>query len=136
MYSCQENLKVQNRNSFGHARHTLTKTLRDLKAAEDEYRTNPDRVYKLRDTIKKLKKREEYIWKQRLRTTWLKEGDQNSRYFHCSANQMKKKKKGILFQVCMMGAVVERYFQSMSLLLTPQVLKKFCVEFNLLLKMI
>lgn len=97
----------------------MTKTLRDLKAAEDEYRTNPDRVYKLHDTIKKLKKREEYIWKQRLRTTWLKKGDQNSRYFHCSANQMKKKKKGILFLVCMMGAVVERYFQSMFTTFNP-----------------
>ena len=50
------------------------------------YSTNPNRVFQLRSDIDKLKRREECMWKQRARTAWLKEGDLNTRYFHCRAS--------------------------------------------------
>ena len=65
--TCQENLKLWNRTTFGHVRNTLTKKLKELQNAEvsDCYRTNPSRIHVLRDEIQKLKTREELMWKQR-----------------------------------------------------------------------
>lgn len=47
-------------------------------------------MYQLRNDIKQLKQKEECMWKQRSRMAWLKEGDQNTRYFHCRANERNK----------------------------------------------
>ncbi|KAL0016437.1 hypothetical protein SO802_003506 [Lithocarpus litseifolius] len=88
-----ENLKLWNHTTFGHVRNTLAKKLRELQNAEetDCYRTNLGRIYVLRDEIQKLKTREELMWKQRSRNMWLKEGDRNTRYFHCRENQRNRR---------------------------------------------
>ena len=51
--TCQENLKIWNRTTFGHVRNTFTKKLRELHNAKgsDCYRNNPSRIYVLRDEI-------------------------------------------------------------------------------------
>ena len=78
---CQANLRNWNRTSFGHVRNLLSQKLRELKLAEelDGYRTNPTCIYQLQDDIEMLKSKEECMWKQRSRNTWLKEGDHNTR---------------------------------------------------------
>ena len=88
IFRCQEKLKEWNRSTFGHVRNTLTKKLKELQYVEESggYSTNPSRVFQLRSDIDKLKRREECMWKQWARTAWLKEGDLNTRYFHCRAS--------------------------------------------------
>ena len=57
--SCQDNLRVWNRNTFGHVRNTLQQSMRELKLAEesDEYRSNPRHIFELRTRIEELKNR-------------------------------------------------------------------------------
>ena len=63
--ACQPNLKVWNKNCFGHVRNFLQKKLKELQVAEEggNYRTNPRRIHMLREEIQRLKNREECMWK-------------------------------------------------------------------------
>ena len=62
------------------------------------------------------------MWRQQSRTAWLKEGDQNTRYFHCRANQRNKRNYILGWEDevgswveddSLMGNLVESYFQDM-----------------------
>ena len=59
--SCQVNLKVWNRNTFGHVRNTLQRSMRELKLAEEsvEYKSNQGHIFELRTRIEELKNKEE-----------------------------------------------------------------------------
>ena len=94
-----------------------------MKISEEEsggYRNNPLRIQGLRDEIQKLQAKEECMWKQRSRNRWLKEGDQNTSYFHCRANQ--RNQRNLITRLeddngtwiedeTGMGKVVEGYFE-------------------------
>ena len=71
---------------------SLAKKLKELKGAKERgfYRSDPAHVHQLRANIQALMSKEETMWKQRSHVEWLKEGDQNTRYFHCRANQRNK----------------------------------------------
>ena len=63
-----------NKNCFGHVRNSLNRKLKELQEAEEggSYRTNPRRIYKLREEIQRLKNKEECMWKQHSWNIWLK----------------------------------------------------------------
>jgi hypothetical protein len=54
---------------------------------------NQERITELRKRMDELLYREEMIWMQRSRVTWLKEGDHNTKFFHKKAAGRSKKNK-------------------------------------------
>ena len=58
---------------------------------------NIDRLHSLKTELRDLLTSEEKLWQQRLKLHWLKEGDQNTGYFHNRASQRYKRNyiKGI-----------------------------------------
>lgn len=65
IFTCQDNLKTWNQETYGHVQISLAKKLRKLSGAEDAglYRSNPTMIYKFRDEIQVLKSKEETTWK-------------------------------------------------------------------------
>ena len=68
------------------------------------------------------------MWRQRSRLDWLKEGDQNTRFFHCKANQRNKRNyisgledgSGIWqMEEGRMGKIIEDYFGTLFTTLEP-----------------
>lgn len=58
---CQENLRMWNRNTFGHVRNSLKKKLAELKAAVENacYISHPTRIHALREDIQQLQSKDE-----------------------------------------------------------------------------
>ena len=52
---------------------------------------NEDRLRVLKVELRELLIKEEKLWQQRSKLHWLKEGDQNTRYFHGKASQRCRK---------------------------------------------
>ena len=58
------------------------------------------------------------MWKKLSRNAWLKEGDSNTRYFHCRANQ-RNRRNLVLGIEDEAKTWVERYFETMFTTLNP-----------------
>ena len=87
---CRRNLKWWSKVAFGNVTRDLKKKKELLRMAEaDAIRGGGGcyaRVVRLKKEISKLLVREELMWKQRSRSLWLQEGDNNTRYFHSRAS--------------------------------------------------
>ena len=77
----------------------MKRELKDLNARLEQIRSKPLRSgpsfeeIKTMDRIVELNYREEVMWRQCSRVTWLKEGYRNTRFFHLRAHQRKKRNK-------------------------------------------
>ncbi len=96
---CKKSLGNWSRQSFGSIKRQLANKKRQLEDAENMAMAGGSlkAVKNLRMEIKMLLKKEEKMWHQRSRSTWLKEGDRNTKYFHGRASQHRRRNtiKGI-----------------------------------------
>ena len=83
-------LKHWSRNSFGNITMQLAIVQKNLRDAETKAvhngRSQPDLILSLKEALRTLLVHEEKLWQQRAKTAWLKDGDQNSKFFHSRAS--------------------------------------------------
>ena len=57
----------------------------------DSLHGKAEEIKGVRDEINEIQVREEMMWNQRSRALWLKWGDRNTKFFHASASQRRRK---------------------------------------------
>lgn len=85
---CRRNLKWWSKFAFGNMIRSLREKKDKLRSADEEAIRGGSIswVQRLKKEISILLVREEQMWKQRSRALWLKEGDNNTNYFHSRAS--------------------------------------------------
>ena len=91
--SCGKELTRWSRYHFRLIRKELEKKRRDLSWQERIALQGgcATRLLVLEKEIKSLLDKEECMWRQRSKTVYMKEGDRNTRFFHCRATMRKRK---------------------------------------------
>lgn len=91
--NCQNLLSTWNRKLFGNVCSMLIKKRKELEQVEwlPISGGNQNRLKLLNEEIQKLVEMEECLWQQRAKEDWLRDGDQNSKYFHCKSTERNKR---------------------------------------------
>ena len=91
----QEKLRRWNWKVFGNVNHTLRQKKNQLQHLEavDGIIDKAREIQGLKKENNEIQIREEIMWKQRPRALWLKWGDQNTKFFHATASQQRRKNR-------------------------------------------
>ncbi|OMO96399.1 reverse transcriptase [Corchorus capsularis] len=89
--SCAQSLQHWDKTVFGNVRYSIRKKKRDLERYYKEAQRNglSGPLNDCLNDIHELYDREESMWRQRSKVSWLREGDRNSRFFHSIVNSRK-----------------------------------------------
>ena len=83
--TCGKELTRWSKECFGNIRNELTKKRKELARVERQALQGgcAVRLVEIKKEIDSLMDKEERMWRQRSRSLYLKEGDRNTRFFHC-----------------------------------------------------
>lgn len=86
-------ISTWNKKVFGNVRLMLTNKRKELEQAEllSMSGGNHFTVEQLNEEIQKLVNMEGCMWKQWAKSNWLRDGDQNTKYFHCESTERNKR---------------------------------------------
>lgn len=95
---CKSDLEVWNTESFGYVQGKLIQACYDVSSLQqvDPQGASLQAQKQAMFELQKWLECEKIIWKQQSQALWLKEGDQNTKYFHHKANSQHKKKSTIV----------------------------------------
>ena len=93
IHECRRGLRKWSKQSFGSIKQQIREREDQLKAAEAKSMMGSDhaQVITLKNKLHTLLAKDERMWRQRSRVEWLREGDQNTRYFHSKATQRRRR---------------------------------------------
>ncbi|GAV61916.1 hypothetical protein CFOL_v3_05441 [Cephalotus follicularis] len=99
---CRRALGQWNRETFGHVGKAVKAARIKLENLQNEPVTGDtiDDIKQVSRVLNEVLEREETLWKQRSKISWLKEGDNNTTFFHSKANQRRKRNtiRGLLHE--------------------------------------
>uniref|UniRef100_A0A2N9FH09 Reverse transcriptase domain-containing protein n=1 Tax=Fagus sylvatica TaxID=28930 RepID=A0A2N9FH09_FAGSY len=97
---CKRGLGKWSKQHFGNVTRQLAEKRQQLLDAEANaiQGGSLDSLKRLKSEINFLLEKEERMWRQRSRTSWLKDGDRNTRYFHGQASQRRRRNRIMGFQ--------------------------------------
>ena len=83
--TCGKELTRWSKECFGNIRNELTKKRKELARVERQALQGgcAVRLVEIKKEIDSLMDKEERMWRQKSRSLYLKEGDRNTRFFHC-----------------------------------------------------